>query len=24
VIDKSVQFHQERGEWTNPDSFLKI
>jgi cytochrome b6-f complex iron-sulfur subunit len=24
VIDKSVQFHQERGEWTNPESFLKI
>jgi cytochrome b6-f complex iron-sulfur subunit len=24
VIDKSVQFHQERGEWTNPDSFLKV
>ena len=24
VVDKSVQFHQERGEWTHPDSFLKI
>jgi cytochrome b6-f complex iron-sulfur subunit len=24
VIDKSVQFHQERGEWTHPDSFLKV
>ncbi len=24
VVDKSVQFHQERGEWTNPDSFLKL
>ncbi|MGZ4779358.1 MAG: QcrA and Rieske domain-containing protein [Thermoanaerobaculia bacterium] len=24
VIDKSVQFHQERGEWTNPDAFLKV
>ncbi len=23
VVDKSVQFHQERGEWTNPDSFIK-
>ena len=24
VIDKSVQFHQERGEWTNPESFLTL
>jgi len=24
VIDKSAQFHQERGDWTNPDSFLKV
>jgi len=24
VIDKSKQFHQERGEWTDPDSFLKL
>ena len=24
VIDKSKQFHQERGEWTDPESFLKI
>jgi len=23
VVDKSVQFHQERGDWTNPDSFIK-
>ena len=24
VVDKSEQFHQERGEWTNPESFLKV
>jgi len=24
VIDKSITFHGERGEWTNPDSFLKV
>jgi cytochrome b6-f complex iron-sulfur subunit len=24
VIDKSVQFFQERGDWTNPDSFLQL
>ncbi|HUP59792.1 MAG TPA: Rieske 2Fe-2S domain-containing protein [Thermoanaerobaculia bacterium] len=24
VVDKSVQFHQERGEWVNPESFLKV
>ncbi|MCU1246791.1 MAG: petC [Acidobacteria bacterium] len=24
VVDKSVQFHQERGEWTNPEAFLKV
>ena len=24
VVDKSVQFHQERGEWVNPDSFIKL
>ena len=24
VIDKSKQFHQERGEWSDPDSFLKL
>ncbi|HET7705552.1 MAG TPA: Rieske (2Fe-2S) protein, partial [Thermoanaerobaculia bacterium] len=24
LIDKSVAFHQERGEWTHPDSFLKL
>ena len=24
VVDKSVQFHQERGEWTNPEAFLKL
>ena len=24
VVDKSVQFHQERGEWVNPDSFVKL
>lgn len=23
VVDKSVQFHQERGEWSNPDAFIK-
>ena len=23
VIDKGKQFHQERGEWTDPESFLK-
>jgi len=24
VVDKSKQFHQERGEWTDPESFLKV
>ena len=24
VVDKSVQFHQERGDWVNPESFLKV
>lgn len=24
VIDKSKQFHQERGEWTDPESFLVV
>ena len=24
VVDKSVQFHQERGEWTNPEAFIKV
>ena len=24
VIDKAQAFYQERGEWTHPDSFLKI
>ena len=24
VIDKSVSFHQERGEWSNPNSFLEV
>jgi cytochrome b6-f complex iron-sulfur subunit len=24
VVDKSKQFHQERGEWSDPDSFLKV
>jgi cytochrome b6-f complex iron-sulfur subunit len=24
VIDKSVVFHQERGEWANPESYLKV
>src|SRR5512145_2930876 len=24
IIDKSVQFHQERGEWIHPESFLKV
>lgn len=24
VIDKSKQFHQERGEWVDPESFLKV
>ena len=24
VIDKSQKFFGERGEWTNPDSFLKL
>lgn len=23
VVDKSVQFHQERGEWTSPEAFIK-
>ncbi len=24
VVDKSMKFQQERGEWTNPDSFIKV
>jgi len=24
VVDKSKQFHQERGEWTDPESFIKV
>jgi cytochrome b6-f complex iron-sulfur subunit len=24
VVDKSRKFQQERGEWTNPDSFIKV
>ncbi len=24
VVDKSRSFHYERGEWTNPDSFIKV
>ena len=24
VIDKSVQFHEERGDWSNPESYLSI
>jgi len=24
VVDKSAQYHQERGEWVNPDSFIKL
>jgi cytochrome b6-f complex iron-sulfur subunit len=24
VVDKSVQFFQERGDWTNPDSFISL
>jgi cytochrome b6-f complex iron-sulfur subunit len=24
VIDKSVQFFGERGDWSNPDSFLTV
>jgi ribosomal protein L11 methyltransferase len=24
VIDKSKQFHQERGEWTDPEAFIKL
>lgn len=24
VVDKAKQFHQERGEWTDPNSFLKL
>jgi cytochrome b6-f complex iron-sulfur subunit len=24
VVDKSRSFHAERGEWTNPDSFIKV
>ena len=24
VVDKSKQFHQERGEWTDPESFIKL
>ena len=23
VVDKSKQFHQERGEWTDPEAFIK-
>jgi cytochrome b6-f complex iron-sulfur subunit len=24
VVDKSRSFHAERGEWSNPDSFIKV
>ena len=24
VVDKSKQFHQERGEWTDPEAFIKV
>jgi cytochrome b6-f complex iron-sulfur subunit len=24
LVDKSVKFQQEKGEWTSPDSFLKV
>jgi len=24
VVDKATSFHQERGEWTNPDAFIKL
>jgi cytochrome b6-f complex iron-sulfur subunit len=24
VVDKAKQFHQERGEWTDPESFIKL
>ena len=24
VVDKSRSFHYERGEWSNPDSFIKV
>ena len=24
VVDKSKQFHQERGEWVDPESFIKL
>src|SRR5262245_543444 len=24
VVDKSKKFQQERGEWTNPESFIKV
>ena len=24
VVDKSRSFHKERGEWSNPDSFIKV
>jgi cytochrome b6-f complex iron-sulfur subunit len=24
VVDKSRKFQQERGEWTNPDSYIKV
>jgi cytochrome b6-f complex iron-sulfur subunit len=24
VVDKSKQFHQERGEWTDPEAFIKL
>ena len=23
-LDKSKQFHQERGEWTDPEAFIKL
>ena len=24
VVDKSKKFQQERGEWVNPESFIKV
>jgi cytochrome b6-f complex iron-sulfur subunit len=24
VVDKSKKFQQERGEWSNPESFIKV
>src|SRR5262245_2810670 len=24
VVDRSMKFQQERGEWTNPESFIKV